>query len=330
MHQVLFGTVLLISFLGGVVALLAPCCVSVMLPAYFATGFGRRSGIAAATGVFAVGVATLIVPIGLGASALSAALPAHHLLIFTVGGAAMLAGGVAVLAGWKPMLPMPSLRAPSGRGYGAAYGLGLFSGIASACCAPVLAALIVLTGTAPSFGSALAVSITYVAGMVAPLAVLALVWERRDWGSSRLLNGRRVRVGFGRLARTMPLGSAASGVVLIGMGVVTLVTAVTGPSMPSSGWRVGFTAWLQHVSSVTSRALSWLPGWAVLLVLAALAGALARQARRARRRAAERVAVEDAADGQAPPVPTPLERAEINGVTVSAPSGQEAIPNERQ
>ena len=159
MHQVLFGTVLLVSFLGGVVALLAPCCVSVMLPAYFATGFGRRSGIAAATGVFAAGVATLIVPIGLGASALSAALPAHHLLIFTVGGALMLAGGVAVLAGWKPMLAMPGLRSPSGHGYGAAYGLGLFSGIASACCAPVLAGLVVLTGSAsPSFGTALAVA----------------------------------------------------------------------------------------------------------------------------------------------------------------------------
>ncbi len=48
MHQVLFGSALLISFLGGVVALLAPCCASVMLPAYFATGFGRRTGIAAA------------------------------------------------------------------------------------------------------------------------------------------------------------------------------------------------------------------------------------------------------------------------------------------
>src|SRR6266852_576653 len=72
MDQVLFGTALLTSFLGGVVALLAPCCVSVMLPAYFATGFSRRTGIAAATGAFAAGVATLIVPLGLGASAISA------------------------------------------------------------------------------------------------------------------------------------------------------------------------------------------------------------------------------------------------------------------
>src|SRR5260370_3686713 len=130
---------------------------------------------------------------------------------------------------------MPSLRAPSGHGYGAAYGLGLFSGIASACCAPVLAGVVVLTGSAASFGAALAVSVTYVAGMVAPLAVLALVWGGRDWGSSRLLHGRRVRVGFGLLARGMPLGSAASGLVLSGLRAVTLVTPGAGPSMPSSG-----------------------------------------------------------------------------------------------
>ncbi len=333
MHQVLFGTALLVSFLGGVVALLAPCCVSVMLPAYFATGFGRRSGIAAATGVFAAGVATLIVPIGLGASALSAALPTHHLLIFTIGGAAMLAGGIAVLAGWKPVLPMPSLRSPSGHGYGAAYGLGLFSGIASACCAPVLAGVVVLTGSAASFGAALAVSVTYVAGMVAPLAVIALVWEGRDWGSSRLLHGRKVRVGFGRLAREMPLGTAASGVVLVGMGAVTLVTAVTGPSMPSSGWQVSFAAWLGHVSSVTGRALSWLPGWAVLLVLAALAAALVAQARRSRRRAATTAAVSgDTGDPDGPsPLPGPPETAESPAViTASAHTGQEAVTYERQ
>src|SRR6266516_4319103 len=324
MHQVLFGTALLTSFLGGVVALLAPCCVSVMLPAYFATGFSRPTGIAAATGMFAAGVATLIVPIGLGASAVSAALPSHHLLIFSIGGAAMLAGGAVTLAGWKPALPMPSLRSPQRHGYGAAYGLGLFSGIASACCAPVLAGVVVLTGSAASFGAALAVSGTYVAGMVAPLAVLALVWERRDWGSSRLLHGRRVRVGFGRLARTMPLGTAASGIVLAGMGIVTLVTAVTGPSMPSSGWRVSFAAWLGHLSAVIAWALSWLPGWAVLLGVAALAAALVFQVRHRRLRAADKARQTEAADGPGPPG---AGMPEIT--TASAGSRKEGITHER-
>lgn len=84
----------------------------------------------------------------------------------------------------------------------------------------------------------------------------------------------------------MPLGTLASGVILLAMGVLTLITAVTGPSMSSSGWRETMTAWLQHASSVTARALSWLPGWAVLLVLAGLAAALTTLAMRARRRAA--------------------------------------------
>ena len=324
MHQVLFGTALLTSFLGGVVALLAPCCVSVMLPAYFATGFSRRTGIAAATGAFAAGVATLIVPIGPGASAISAALPAHHLLIFAIGGGAMLAGGAAVLAGWKPMLPMPSLRSPARYGYGAAYGLGLFSGIASACCAPVLAGVVVLTGSSASFGAALAVSLTYVAGMVAPLAGLALVWEGRDWGSSKLLHGRRVRAGFGRLSRDMPLGTLASGLVLLAMGVLTLITAVTGPSMSSSGWRETMTAWLQHASSVTAKALHWLPGWAVLLVLAALVAGLAWAAARARWRHGGPDGDTEAADE------LPVPDGEIPEMTAqSVPAAQEAVSHER-
>jgi hypothetical protein len=160
--------------------------------------------------------------------------------------------------------------------------------------------------------------------MVAPLAVIALVWERRDWGSSRLLQGRRVRVGFGRLAREMPLGTLASGVVLIGMGVLTLVTAVTGPSMSSSGWRVSVTAWLQHVASVTSKALSWLPGWAVLGVLAVLAGVLAWQARRSRLRAVDPVSEAEAVDGA---FPSDTGVAEMN--TASARGGQEAVTHER-
>jgi len=232
---------------------------------------------------------------------------------------------------------MPGLRSPAGDGYGAAYGLGLFSGIASACCAPVLAGVVVLTGTAPSFGTALAVSLTYVAGMVAPLAVVALVWERRDWGSSRLLHGRHIRVGFGRLARSLPVGTVASGVVLIGMGIVTLVTAVTGPSMPNAGWQVSLAAWLQHVSSVISKALSWLPGWALLVLLAALAAALIGQARRSRRGAAEAAAstetvatATDDPDGPLPPVPSPPDIADSAEVTTtSARAGQEAVTNER-
>src|SRR2546430_626087 len=114
------------------------------------------------------------------------------------------------------------------------------------------------------------------------------------------------QVLFGTALLTSFLGGVVALLAPCCVSVLTLITAVTGPSMNSSGWRETMTAWLQHASSVTTRALHWLPGWAVLLVLAALAAALAWAAARARRRHEEAAAggepdADSAADGSAGP-----------------------------
>ncbi|SEP53334.1 cytochrome c biogenesis CcdA family protein [Amycolatopsis saalfeldensis] len=282
MGQLLFGTTLVASFLGGVVALLAPCCVSVMLPAYLATGFRHRGGVVPATLVFGAGVATVILPIGLGATALSRLLVTGHLWIFSIGGVLMVAGGVAVLAGWKPNLPMPGARAVKEGSFGSAYVLGAFSGAASACCAPVLAGVAVLSGAAASFPAALSIGAAYVAGMVAPLALVALLWDTRRERAARLLTDRTIRLRLGRWQRRLALGSAISGGLMIAMGVLAVVLAFTGPGMPSSGWQTELSAWLQHVSSLALYALSWIPGWALLLVLLLGFALLLRRARRSK------------------------------------------------
>ncbi|MEU0467059.1 cytochrome c biogenesis CcdA family protein [Amycolatopsis sp. NPDC006131] len=283
MGDVLFGTTLLASFLGGVVALLAPCCVSVMLPAYLATGFRHRGGVVPATLVFGAGVTTVILPIGLGATALSSLLVGQHVWIFSIGGVLMVAGGLAVLAGWKPNLPMPGARAAKEGSFGSAYVLGAFSGAASACCAPVLAGVAILSGATASFPAATAIGVAYVAGMVAPLALTALIWDRRRDRATRLLSERTVRLRLGPWQRRLALGSAVSGLLMMGMGVLALVLAFTGPGMPSGGWQTELSAWLQHVSSVAVTALSWVPGWVIGAVLIAGFAWLLRRAIRARR-----------------------------------------------
>jgi cytochrome c biogenesis protein CcdA len=254
-----------------------------MLPAYLATGFRHRGGVVAATLVFGAGVATVILPIGLGATLLSRLLIEDHLWIFTAGGVLMIAGGVAVLAGWKPNLPMPGGRAARDGSLGSAYVLGAFSGTASACCAPVLAGVAVLSGAAASFPAALAIGLAYVAGMVAPLALAALVWDRRRERTTRLLTDRTVRLRLGAWRRELALGSAVGGALMIGMGVLALVLAFTGPGMPSGGWQSTVSSWLQHLASVTRDALSWLPGWVLTLVLVAGLALLIRRAVRNRR-----------------------------------------------
>ncbi|MGH8775820.1 MAG: cytochrome c biogenesis CcdA family protein [Jiangellaceae bacterium] len=281
MGELLFGTALLTAFLGGAVALLAPCCVSVMLPAYLASGFRSKGKVLVATLVFAAGVATVIVPIGLGAAAISAALNRHHTLVFSLGGMVMLAAGVATLAGFKPRLPMPTGRS-GGRGYAGAYALGAFSGVASACCAPVLAGVALLSGAVASYTAALAVSLTYVAGMVAPLMLLAIGWERGAARGARMLTGRSVTFRAGSVRRRLALGDLLAGLLLAAMGVLAVVLAVTGPSMPTSGWQVRFAADLQHYTAVVTDAFAWVPGWAFAALLIAAAFAVVAYLRRAR------------------------------------------------
>ncbi|SDY65821.1 Cytochrome c biogenesis protein CcdA [Modestobacter sp. DSM 44400] len=280
MSSLLFSGTVLTAFLGGVVALLAPCCISVMLPAYFATSFHRRVQLAAMTLVFAAGIATIILPLGLGASAISRLLIGQHRLLFTVGGALMIAAGVAILAGWKFMLPMPGRRGGGGRGVGSVYSLGLFSGAASACCAPVLAGVAALAGAAASFPVAVTVGVAYVAGMVAPLAVLALIWDKRDWGRARIFGDWGITLRAGGWRRRIPGPALLSGGLMAVMGVLTIVFALRGPAMTLSGWQLQVTAWLGHTSAVIEHHLTWLPGWTGLLLLAAVVAGFVRAARR--------------------------------------------------
>ncbi len=270
MGQVLFSTTILASFLGGIVALLAPCCVSVMLPAYFASTFRRRSQILAMTLVFTAGVGTIILPIALGAAAISRVLIEYHIWIFTIVGLIMFAAGLATLSGWKMMLPMPS-RKGGNSGIGSVYSLGVFSGASSACCAPVLAGVAALSGAASSLPAALAVGAAYVFGMVAPLCILALVWDRKNWSNSRLLSARAIALWPGSKHR-IPWISMVSGFLMIVMGLLTIVLAIRGPGMATDGWQVEVTAALGHTAAVIQRFLSFAPGWIYsILVLGGLA-----------------------------------------------------------
>ena len=71
-------------------------------------------------------------------------------------------------------------------------------------------------------------------------------------------------------------------VLLLLVGALTLVFAFTGP-MATEGWRLSAAAWLQHAAAVITDALTWLPGWAVLLLLALGGVLLTWEIRRARR-----------------------------------------------
>ncbi|MBI2706648.1 MAG: cytochrome c biogenesis protein CcdA [Actinobacteria bacterium] len=284
MSEVLAGTTLLTAFLAGMVALFAPCCVSVTFPAYLAAASRRRAAQVAMTFAFAAGIATLILPIAMGASWIAGRITEYHLIVYGVGALLMAGLGVATLAGWHPHLPMPSRRPDPVPGPGAAYLLGLFSGVASACCAPVVAGVIAVAGASASFTVALAVGVFYVFGMVAPLFVMALLWDRYGSRFERLAS-RRARVPFSR--RTLPVANLIGGILLLAMAALVAVLAITGPQMNAGGWPSGVAAYVDHLANVASSGLSTVPGVVIAAVLVtALFGLGWIAARQSSRRAA--------------------------------------------
>ena len=97
--------------------------------------------------------------------------------------------------------------------------------------------------------------------MVFPLFVIALLWDRFDWGESKLLKGKLFSLTL--FGRRLALHSTAlaSGLILAAMGVAVIVIAFRGNAMPSSGWQLSLSAHVQHYAHVIKVWAGTLPGW---------------------------------------------------------------------
>lgn len=198
------GSVLAAFFAGGV-ALFAPCCIVFLAPSYLAVAVkNRRWRLLPLTFVFAAGLALVLVPITLGMSLVASTIANYHQPLYYAGGALML--GLAVLSLSGRMVSLPSfLRAPdTSHGDSASFfALGVFSGIASSCCAPVLAGVMTLSALSGSAAGGVLLGLAYTFGMVFPLFVMALVWDRFRLGERRFLRARPVRIRLaGRVLAT--------------------------------------------------------------------------------------------------------------------------------
>ncbi len=231
------------------------------------------------TFLFAGGVATIILPIALGASVLRQLFASQHTAIYVVGGALLLGLAVYLLLGGQIHLPMPGRSAGGKAGAVTTYTMGVFSGVTSSCCAPVLAGVIALSSVAPSFLLALGLGTAYVFGMVAPLFVISLLWEHYDWKASRLFRPRSFTWHLRTIRRTLSITNLLSGLLLLLMGGAMIWVGLTSTAMPTpTGWQATIFVWLQHVGRVMTGALSWIPNWVVALVLFLLLGLLAWRA----------------------------------------------------
>lgn len=270
MNDVLFASSVLAGFIGGVLALLAPCCITVLLPAYFASTFRNVGTLLRMTFLFGAGIAVVILPIALGLAALGQLFSRYHTILFVIGGIFMLALGVMTLRGRG--FELPFMRAPTfeGRPGASVFALGVFSGAASSCCAPVLIGVLTLTALTSSFPGAVAVGLAFVFGMVFPLFLIALVGDRFGWSTSRLVRGTTVNFRLGGRAVSIHSTNLIGGVLFLAMGVFVLILAATGNEFLSFPGQTELGASMQQLGDRLIGALSGVPNLVVLVVLAAI------------------------------------------------------------
>jgi cytochrome c-type biogenesis protein len=212
---------LLAAFFAGGVALFAPCCIVFLAPGYLALAArNRRRRLLPLTFVFTAGLALVLVPITLGISLVAAGIARFHAPLYYAGGALMLALAALTISGrmWSMprVLPAPD---PSRGDSASFFALGVFSGIASSCCAPVLAGVMALSALSGSATGGTLLGLAYVFGMVFPLLVMALAWDRFHLDRRRFGLARPVRLRLGRHAvttNTVNLAVAAGFTVMAG------------------------------------------------------------------------------------------------------------------
>ncbi|MEU3325653.1 cytochrome c biogenesis protein CcdA [Streptomyces albus] len=255
------------AFLGGLLALLSPCS-ALLLPAFFAYSIDSAGRLIARTGIFYLGLATTLVPLGAAGSFAGRLFYGHRDLLVTVGGWLIIALGVAQIVGlgFAPR----RLAEASGRIRPttalSVYALGAVYGLAGFCAGPILGSVLTVAAVHgnPVYGGVLLA--VYALGMAVPLFVLALLWDRLDLGRRRWLRGRELRLGRLRLHTT----SLLSGLFFVLLGVLFLAFdgAAGLPGLTDVDGAFAAENWARRVGDAVPDAV-------LLAVLLVAAGAVA-------------------------------------------------------
>lgn len=242
--QPLIGASFLASFFAGIAALFAPCCITVLLPTYFASIFKQKIKIFLMTFIYFLGLLVVFMPLGLGASFLSQVFSRYHNVIFSLGAIFLIFLGFVLITGRQ--FSLPEIVHPQLKKYDfvSIFILGIFSGIATTCCAPVLAGVLMLSVLPGSIFFGAAYTLTYVLGMVIPLFIIALLIDKTNLTQKFFIFRKTISYSFLGQKVTITLSSLFSGIMFLGLGVIILFLSQTNKLYSHSVYQVDINIYL--------------------------------------------------------------------------------------
>lgn len=266
--EMVYGASIVAAFIAGIAALFAPCCITVLFPSYFASVFKERYKVFLMTFVFFLGILTVFLPIGLGASFIAQIFSHYHNFIFSIGGVILLLLGFMMLFGKSLELPF-TVNLPDAKKYDVAsiYVLGIFSAMATTCCAPVLAGVLALSmasGTALWGGI---YTLAYVMGMVLPLFLIAAFLDKINFTQKFMAIRKPIELNIG-FKWQFTIAELTSGLVFLLMGVYITYLAFNNKLSTHSEYQVSINIFMANLTYHVKHYTGYLPdwGWAIIIV----------------------------------------------------------------
>jgi cytochrome c biogenesis protein CcdA len=261
----LFQLSLLASFIAGMVALFAPCCITFLLPAYFANVFKEKKRVVLMTFIYSLGIFTVMLPVVLGARALTQVFFNFHDQTYVIGGVFLVFVGFSTLLGFK--LPMPNFNfTKKAEDPLSTYLLGIISGITSACCAPVLIGVIALSSLSPTTAQSLLVGFFYVLGMVTPLYLASLFIDKRNLLEKPIFRRPFREVIFLGKSHMITVSNLISFIMFAGMGVLIIFLALSG-KLAMNRSEESVTQMIQSVAVSVTSFVQKIPGLDLVFLL---------------------------------------------------------------
>ncbi|MDP2721018.1 MAG: cytochrome c biogenesis protein CcdA, partial [bacterium] len=243
-------------------------------PSYFAYAFKSKVDILKVTTIFAAGVAVVIVPIGIGIAALASFFSLYHEWVFFAGGSFLVFLGALSLLGKTFELPFAKTSVKwNPQDKLSVFILGVFSGAASSCCAPVLAGVLTLTAISATLIQAGILALVYVFGMVFPLFVMAYFWDSYQWSKSPLVRGKILHFKLFGKDYQVHTTNLIAGVMFLFFGIFVIYLGITGTESAAPGWQ----RWLSsYVAAGIENVAAWSKGFPdfIFLVILGLIAAL--------------------------------------------------------
>ena len=262
---------LIAAFIAGGAALFAPCCITVLLPAYFASIFREKYKVFLMTFIFFLGILAVFLPIGLGAALLGQLFSRYHNAIFGIGGVFLIVLGAILLIGKHFSLPFrvsPSLKRHNAF---SVFTLGIFSGIATTCCAPVLAGVLALAALPGAVAWGGIYTLSYVSGMVAPLFLISLFLDRVDFTKKfNSIFQKPIRYSLGGREFKITVSEAISGITFLAMGALIVYLSLANRLFIHSEYQTDINIFLTKFLASVNGFIKIVPEyvWALLLIAA--------------------------------------------------------------